>query len=296
VTNQLSPLRSGRITGSRVGAILGVKKGTTPQDVMREMVRDHFGDSVEFVGNAMTEYGNLMEEPARAEYERLTGNLVTDAQDFIIHPEHDFLGYSPDGLIGDDGLFEAKVPSQWAKWSKVADKPEYEAQLQHGLACSGRSWAHFFVYTVGGNSAPEMVRRDDGWLERNLPALAAFHAEFQRVIADPALAAPFRSDLVELLTDPESVLDEAELLQIMAAKEDLDAREAAIRARLTERAAASQSKTVRGRWFQVTKVQGRKSVKYADALKVLAPTADLTPFTEAGKASFRITRVKEGAE
>lgn len=294
MTAQLSPLREGRVTGSRVGTILGLKKDAKAADVLRTMVRDHFGVRPEFVGNAMTEYGNRMEEPARAEYERITGSLVLDAQDFITHPEHDFLGFSPDGLVGADGLIEIKCPSDLARWRTIADKPDFFAQVQLGLACSGRAWAHFCRYRTDEPMAPELVTADPEWLPANLPALAAFHAEYERIIADPKLAAPYRNELVALLDDAESLMDETELAQILAAKEHLDAREQDVRARLIERAEASGSKTARGRFFQVTRVASRGSVRYRDAVAALAPGADLSPFTAPpGEPSFRISRVKE---
>lgn len=294
MTAQLSPLRTGRITGSRVGAVLGLSKTKTRADVMREMVRDHFGDPVEFVGNAMTEHGKKMEEPARAAYERLTGRLVLDAQDFLIHPQVPWLGYSPDGLVGLDGLVEIKCPTVWARWRSIYDKPDFYAQVQLGLACTGRTWADFCRYVDGEPLEPERVEAEHGWLTAQFDELQAFHDEFERIIADPKVAAPYRNELVALLDDPDSALDEAELLQIQAAKDELDERERQARERLTDRARTLGAKTARGRWFQITQVNGRKTVRYKDALADLAPKADLAPYTDEPAApSFRITRMKE---
>lgn len=290
----LSPLRRDRITASRVGAILGLDRDRKPADVMREMVRDHFGDPPEFLGNWFTEHGRRMEEPARAEYERTTGKLVLDAQDFVIHPEHDWLGVSPDGVVGVDGLVEIKCPTELARWTCLADKPHYAAQVQLALACTGRAWAHFCVYRAGEPLTPETVPADPDWLPTNLPVLQAFRDDYERIIADPKAAEPYRNDLVALLDDPESLLDEAEYAQILAAKEKLEAREMEVRERLTTRAKALGAKSARGRWFQVTQINGRGTVRYKDALAKLAPGADLTPFTEAPREpSFRITRMKE---
>jgi len=294
VTAQLSPLRSGRITGSRVGAILGLCRDKSLADVMRELVRDHFGDPVEFLGNEHTERGKALEEPARTAYEQLTGKLVLDAQDFVIHPAHDFLGYSPDGLVDDDGLVEFKAPTRWARWHGIDSRPDFYAQIQLGLACTGRSWAHFCEYRPGDPLEPELVKADPAWLDANLPALQAFHAEFERIIADPKAAAKYRNDLVALLDDPDSALDEAELAQVLTAKEELEQREQQIRDRLIERAKTLGAKTARGRWFQITQVNGRRTVRYKDAIAELAPGADLSRFTDAaGEPSFRISRMKD---
>ena len=55
--------RKGLITGSSVGAILGVNPWRTPADVMRSMVREYHGAESEFKGNIATEYGTLKQLP-----------------------------------------------------------------------------------------------------------------------------------------------------------------------------------------------------------------------------------------
>lgn len=49
--------RKMRITGSRVGAILGLSPWQKPDAVLREMVREHHGAEREFSGNIATEHG-----------------------------------------------------------------------------------------------------------------------------------------------------------------------------------------------------------------------------------------------
>jgi predicted phage-related endonuclease len=53
--------RVGKITASRVGAILGNSPYKTRDDVMREMVREALGAELEFTGNVATEYGTANE-------------------------------------------------------------------------------------------------------------------------------------------------------------------------------------------------------------------------------------------
>ena len=59
--------RVGRVTGSNVGAVLGVNPYKTPDDVIRQMVRDYHGADPEFKGNAATCWGSFNEEGAQAE-------------------------------------------------------------------------------------------------------------------------------------------------------------------------------------------------------------------------------------
>lgn len=69
------------------------------------------------------------------------------------------LGYSPDGLVGDDGLIEIKCPRQKKHFETiVANEPpaEHMAQLQTGLLVSGREWIDFISYCAG---MPLFVKR-----------------------------------------------------------------------------------------------------------------------------------------
>ena len=76
------------------------------------------------------------------------------------------LGYSPDGMVADDGLVEIKSPrtKTHVKWT-LADvvPPQHVAQLQAGLLVTGRKWIDFVSY-VGG--LPLFVKRmypDPAW-------------------------------------------------------------------------------------------------------------------------------------
>src|SRR3546814_19370154 len=97
--NGLSPLRVGRITGSRVGAILGLNPYSKPADVLREMVREHFGAEREFTGNAATDYGKEKEPDALAAYEAERGVMTYGGDDCIVHPVYGFLAVPPAGLV-----------------------------------------------------------------------------------------------------------------------------------------------------------------------------------------------------
>lgn len=58
-------------------------------------------------------------------------------------------GYSPDGLIGEDGILEIKCPLQknHAKYLSKKEVPsEYRAQVQGGLYVSDREWCDFVSY------------------------------------------------------------------------------------------------------------------------------------------------------
>ena len=101
--------------------------------------------------------GNELEDEAVGAYLNATS---TDFWDFH-HPDFvqcgPYLGFSPDGLVGDDGMIEVKCPTSKAVifdyWTvKNAEdlkriEKEYYWQIQYTLLLTGRQWCDFIVYT-----------------------------------------------------------------------------------------------------------------------------------------------------
>jgi len=79
--------------------------------------------------------GNKLEEEARSYYSFVTDNKVEEVT-FI---KKDNIGYSPDGLIGDNGLIEIKCPLKKNHLKYLIDNKlptKYKAQVQGGLYIS----------------------------------------------------------------------------------------------------------------------------------------------------------------
>ncbi len=70
--------RVGRVTGSNVGAILGVHPDKSPEDVLREMVRSYHGYEREVKGNIAVDHGRFHEDAVAAEYEMETGRKIVE--------------------------------------------------------------------------------------------------------------------------------------------------------------------------------------------------------------------------
>jgi hypothetical protein len=69
------------------------------------------------------------------------------------------IGYSPDGLVGDDGLIEIKSRRGKYQVQTIAEDEvpaEYVIQLQTGLLVTGRKWVDFISYSGG---LPMFVKR-----------------------------------------------------------------------------------------------------------------------------------------
>lgn len=172
--------RSGRITGSIAGACLGQCTHTSQKKAMRQLVREFHGEPSEKPDIFIFQYGRFCEPLATEAYEWETGRIVTPCGFF---PFEDWLGASPDGLIFDDGLAEFKSPwnlrdaAQTPNFIEIL--PEYYAQVQIELFCTGRKWCDFVQWCPRGYKI-ERFFKDDRWLNINLPLLKEFHNQFKK--------------------------------------------------------------------------------------------------------------------
>lgn len=126
------------------------------------------GQPVETYSNAAMQRGIELEAEARDAYSFQTGNIVTEVG-YFPHPTVERAGCSPDGLIGDSGLVELKVPASMAKHLDAlrtgAHAQEYAWQLQHQLWVTGRQWVDAVSYDPrfpeGLQLAIKRVARDE---------------------------------------------------------------------------------------------------------------------------------------
>ena len=85
------------------------------------------------------------------------------------------IGYSPDGLVGDDGLIETKSrrPKEHLATVLSGKVPaENMAQLQTGLLVSGRSWIDYLSYCGGMALWRKRIYPDPDWQTAILAAAA----------------------------------------------------------------------------------------------------------------------------
>jgi len=272
--------RIGRITGSRVGAVLGASPFSNREDVMREMVREHFGAEREFKGNIATEWGNYNEDKAIAQYESETGALVISTG---FHALCERFGASPDGLIGIDGMIEVKCPYS-KKIKPLSEQPHYADQIQMEMLCADREWCDFVTWTPSKMQI-ERVRRDIMWFARNIEKLADFFAEYIAIIESDETAAPHLDPIISERDDQEWTDASESYKEAKEALERAKEIESEAKTRLIELSSGRKS---HGNSVLVYPVAGRKSVKYQDALKKFAPDADLEEFTKQGAESWSV--------
>lgn len=134
------------------------------------------------------EYGKEMEPAAVATYEALIGDFVEECG-FIKHPQYDFIGASPDFLVGTDGGGEIKCPesSEVHLETLLNGLPiNHIEQIQGGLWVTGRQWWDFISYNP---DFPEELRlyvqrvsRDDEYIARLETACLQMEADVQAIL------------------------------------------------------------------------------------------------------------------
>jgi predicted phage-related endonuclease len=100
-------------------------------------------------------------------------------------------GYSPDGLVGDDGLIEVKCPrAKSAIPAVIADEApaEYMAQLQAALLVSGREWVDFIPFVGGLPFYVKRVYADPEWQHVITEAVTAAETAIAAIVTDYARA------------------------------------------------------------------------------------------------------------
>jgi putative phage-type endonuclease len=180
--------RYGKITASRwIDALAKTKAGkptAAREKYMLQLVFERTaGAPRHSTGGAATRWGQELEAFAREAYEIETGNIVTQSG-FTVHPEYAWLGASPDGLVGDDGLIEIKCPMDECVHitTLLEGMPEdHMPQVQANISCHGRKWLDFISYDArqreGLRLYIQRIERDDEYIAKAIEELSEFNDE-----------------------------------------------------------------------------------------------------------------------
>ena len=139
-----------------------------------------------FVTNDM--WRGIEEEPRAVEtYEQHTGSTVERMGFMTLDIGAGVLGYSPDGLVGDDGLIEVKAPRAKTHLATIlADRvPEWHmAQIQAGMLVADREWCDYVSFCGGLPVFIKRVHADGKWHDAITDAVLAFEDTAARIVAD----------------------------------------------------------------------------------------------------------------
>ena len=90
------------------------------------------------------------------------------------------IGYSPDGLVGDDGLIEVKSRRGRFQIQTIMEDgipSEYMIQIQTGMLVTGRDWCDFVSYSGGIPMLRHRVWRIDNYQDAILSASRKFEED-----------------------------------------------------------------------------------------------------------------------
>lgn len=136
-----------------------------------------------YIGDDMLR-GKEDEIEARAIYDKTYGDVTETG--FITNNQWGFtLGYSSDGLVGEDGLIEVKSRCQKYQVETILSDEvpaEYMMQLQTGLLVSGRKWIDFISYSAGLPMFTKRVMPDATIQAAIITAATAFHGKLDAML------------------------------------------------------------------------------------------------------------------
>lgn len=111
-----------------------------------------------------------------------------DEVGFITNTDHGFtIGYSPDGLVGDDGLIECKSRRQKFQTETIIAREmpeEYALQCQTGLLVTQRKWLDFVSYCGGMHMVVMRIYPDPVIQQAILNAAGAFETRLRAKMDD----------------------------------------------------------------------------------------------------------------
>jgi putative phage-type endonuclease len=164
-TEEWHKVRAGKLTASSFHTLLGnseTKKTLllkiTAERITGKCIEDNYS-------NEDIERGIELEDDARNNYQEKTFNLVEE----VGFAELDeYVGCSPDGIVGNDGLIEIKCPRETTFLSQVLSgriKPEYITQMQFNMYVLNRQWCDYVMYSETLGLFIKRVDRDEKLIE-----------------------------------------------------------------------------------------------------------------------------------
>lgn len=192
-TDEWFKARCGIVTCTGIAKVLAKGKNGAPSDTRKRYLYEKVAEEItgkmgEQYTNAHMERGILHEPIAREMYEITTMQLVKEVGFIRADIGNNVpLGYSPDGLVGDDGLIEikSKLPYLQVEILHKGEVPsEHKAQLQGGLLATGRAWIDFVSYCPDMPLFIKRVYPDLEYFEKIKEGLTEFYEEAYQLISN----------------------------------------------------------------------------------------------------------------
>lgn len=207
-TDEWFEARLGVLTASTMGKLFtaGLKpsKGKTPESLMYKLISERVTG---WVPDGFTSYdmerGHYEEDLAIEVYSREREPVTTCG--FVTNTKYGFkMGYSPDGLVGDDGLLEVKSKKHEFQIRAIFESmifgdsmpDEHAIQVQTGLLVTERKWCDFISYSNGLPMAIIRAEPDKALQKEILSVAIDFEVELAKRLSTFNAAVADRADLI----------------------------------------------------------------------------------------------------
>ncbi len=176
-------VRCGKFGASKCTDLFSAPSTSKYQNLINNVVYERLTNKTvpNYKSEAM-QRGNDLESEARQEFEFLSGHKVEE----VGYVERDeFVGMSPDGLIGEDTLIEIKCPNHTTQISylvKGSVPKQYYYQIQFQLMVSEREGCWFFSYHPNLPEVMMVVKRDDVLIDEIEKKLAIANKQVNEAI------------------------------------------------------------------------------------------------------------------
>lgn len=185
--------RAGNLTASTFKDIIAVRRDGKPTEARGKLMRVKAferlaGIAQHEVSSKSTDWGKDLEDAADEAYMVSTGGIIVPSP-FLVHPQYDFIGASPDGLVGTDGGVEKKCPHDEAvhilTW--LEGMPEdHKPQVQGNMLVTGRQYWDFISYDPRQAEKLRLyvqrIPRDDAYCKDLLTKLLQFEVELRAMV------------------------------------------------------------------------------------------------------------------
>lgn len=185
--------RRGILTASVIGKLitptLKVADNETSRGLTLTLAAERITGHVEYVYPSLDMQRGTDDEPhARDAY--AASHVPVEEVGFMVREEAGYrIGYSPDGLVSDDGLIEIKSrkPKEQLKAFRDNKVPtENMAQLMAGLFVTGREWIDYVSYSQGWPLYVKRIERDDdatdAWFDVIEDAVVTFETNVTQIM------------------------------------------------------------------------------------------------------------------
>lgn len=201
-TDEWIQARCGVLTASVIGKLLTSTGRSAKNDKSRRIVLDLLAQRISGVVEDMPQtFAMQRGHEDEIEAKLLYADRVAPVSEVGFMTEDKWgskIGYSPDGLVADDGLLECKSRAHGLQMEVICSQEvpaEYMAQIQTGLLVSGRKWLDFISFPAmgGGQMMIKRVYPDPVMQDALVDAAMAFEGEIEAK----------RAEYIEALKNPE---------------------------------------------------------------------------------------------